>query len=87
MLWFLAILLHFQGSSGCHGDSLYSSLKQCLLEKKKEEKEKAPEQEMKPVLHRSQFQAGPHELFLLCLIKLKGEFVFTKEVMARMGSV
>lgn len=42
---------------------------------------------MKPVLHHSQFQTGPHELVLLCLIKLKWEFVFTEEVMVKTSIV
>lgn len=42
---------------------------------------------MKPALHCSQFEAGPHELILLCLIKLKWEFVFTEEVMMKTSSV
>lgn len=60
---------------------LYSRSQQLLLEKLPQKRK------WKPVLHCSQFWAGPQELILLCLIKLKWEFIFTEEATVKTGSV
>lgn len=60
---------------------LYSRSQQLLLEKLPQKRK------WKPGLHHSQFWAGPQELILLGLIKLKWEFIFAEEATVKTGSV
>lgn len=78
---FSASLQHFKDGSGCHGDIFVQSFATAAFRKA------STKRKWKPALHQSQFWAGPQELLLLCLIKLKWEFIFAEEATVKTGSV
>lgn len=78
---FSASLQHFKDGAGCHGDSFVQSFATAAFRKA------STKRKWKPGLHHRQFWAGPQELILLCLIKLKWEFIFAEEATVKTGPV
>lgn len=79
---FPASLLHFKDGSGCHGDGVFVQASATAAFRKASRK-KGNENLVCTIVNSGQ---DPQELVLLCLIKLKWEFMFAEEATVKSSS-